>query len=208
MTSCQLFSLSSVHRLSSVATVMFESKKRELTASPARRGHVQLLHSRCGAGITIAVLDTAPRYTTAGIHKDSGNDFRIHDYHDAINDLVCSMVAQKTCPDDAYGHGTHVTGVAVSSETTDLGDFAGVAPDAGLVIVRAIGDQGSGTLRRRDPRDRLGGAAPGRARHGPRACRSSTARSSAPPRRWRSTSGSSRSSAMVLCRSQTLGGAR
>ena len=91
-----------------------------------------------GAGVTIGVVDTG---------VDLGHD-----------DLAGKIVASATCvgadgnPDrcqgpgaDDHGHGTHVAGIAAARKDDGKG-IAGVAPDANLVVAKALEADGSGTL--------------------------------------------------------------
>lgn len=86
-----------------------------------------------GAGVRIGIVD-------------SGVDA-------AHPDLKAKIDAMATCVDgecragsapDADGHGTAVAGVAAASTGNGVG-IAGVAPDAHLVVAKAIGDDGVGT---------------------------------------------------------------
>ena len=47
-------------------------------------------------------------------------------------------------PRDGHGHGTHVTGIIANSGKTPDGMFGGIAPDVNLVVVKVLGDDGSG----------------------------------------------------------------
>src|SRR5207244_13224076 len=50
--------------------------------------------------------------------------------------------------EDPYGHGTHIAGTIVGSmpsARSDPSQWRGVAPDANLVVARAMGADGSGT---------------------------------------------------------------
>ena len=49
-------------------------------------------------------------------------------------------------PSDAYGHGTHVAGLAASA-------YVGVAPAARLIGLKVLDAQGQGTTDERDSRD-------------------------------------------------------
>lgn len=86
-----------------------------------------------GAGVTIGVVDT-------GI--DASHP-----------EFAGKIVAQANCVDgpcregtarDGEGHGTAVAGVAAAKAGNGVG-IAGVAPDAQLVVAKALGDDGSGT---------------------------------------------------------------
>ncbi|MFX4262241.1 S8 family peptidase [Pelotomaculum propionicicum] len=84
-----------------------------------------------GRGIVVAVLDT-------GIyaHPDLGG--RIVGFKD--------FVKNKTNPYDDNGHGTHVAG-DIGSDGSQSGNlYRGPAPDAGLVGVKVLDKEGTGTL--------------------------------------------------------------
>ncbi len=104
-----------------------------------------------GAGVGVAVVDTAAKWTLPGIKEDRAGLQRVLAIHDAIEnrtwDFVAGVSRKKAdeIPADLYGHGTHVTGVIANSAVTAAGDHGGVAPDADLVLVRALGDDGSGS---------------------------------------------------------------
>ncbi len=91
-----------------------------------------------GAGVTVAVLDTG---LTAidGLWRDSNGANRVLAGFDAINAIPMMAVS------DGNGHGTHVTGIIMNSDTATDGTQTGVAPDAKLVFVRAFDKNGSGT---------------------------------------------------------------
>lgn len=93
--------------------------------------------STTGAGVRIGIVDT-------------GIDL-------AHEDLAGAVVAQTSCigsngdpsachgsAQDDHGHGTHVAGIAAARKDNGLG-VAGVAPEAQLVIAKALDAQGSGT---------------------------------------------------------------
>jgi len=79
-----------------------------------------------GSGVTVAILDTGLDST----HRDLSSNFR--GGFDAVNG--------ESLPVDRQGHGTHVAGLAASSNPS-----IGVAPAAGLVGVKVLGDQGFGS---------------------------------------------------------------
>ncbi|MEX2658428.1 MAG: S8 family serine peptidase [Acidimicrobiales bacterium] len=83
-----------------------------------------------GAGTVIAIVDT-------GVHLDhpdlrdklvAGRDFVDGDAH----------------PQDGHGHGTHVAGTAAAATGNGIG-VAGVAPDARIMPVRVLADDGNGS---------------------------------------------------------------
>lgn len=81
-----------------------------------------------GQGVTVAILDTG----VDGSHRDLSANFL--GGFDAVNG--------ESLPVDRQGHGTHVAGLIGSSNST-----IGVAPRAGLVGVKVLGDDGSGSNR-------------------------------------------------------------
>ncbi len=91
-----------------------------------------------GRGVRIGIVDTG---------VDLGHQ-----------DLAGKVVAGTNCinsggdsakcngsPQDDNGHGTHVTGIAAASTNNGLG-VAGTAPDAQLVVAKALNSQGSGNF--------------------------------------------------------------
>ncbi|MFZ4574594.1 MAG: DVUA0089 family protein, partial [Phycisphaerales bacterium] len=81
-----------------------------------------------GQGVTVAILDTG----LDGSHVDLSSNYR--GGFDAVNG--------ESTPVDRQGHGTHVAGLVGSSNPT-----IGVAPRAGVVGVKVLGDNGSGSNR-------------------------------------------------------------
>ena len=98
-----------------------------------------------GKGVTIAVIDT-------GIAGDMA-DFRTSQA-DGTSRVVASVVTnpEATSASDGYGHGTHVAGLIAGNgfnrPTADsqYGRYAGSAPDAQLVSIKASDDHGNATL--------------------------------------------------------------
>src|SRR3972149_10902233 len=80
-----------------------------------------------GAGYTIAVLDTGIDYNHPALvgRYRGGYDFVNNDSN----------------PDDDHGHGTHVTGIVTSSDST----YIGIAPQVGYAAVKVLNALGSGT---------------------------------------------------------------
>ncbi len=94
-----------------------------------------------GAGVTLAVLDTGYSPHEA-LRFGAAEQPRVLAHYDAIADEELPV----TVKSDENGHGTHVASISVSSERLYPGDaFGGIAPDAGLVVVKALGASGQAT---------------------------------------------------------------
>jgi subtilisin family serine protease len=84
-----------------------------------------------GANVTVAVVDTGVQLN----HPDlvgrlvPGYDFVNHDAD----------------PSDGYGHGTHVAGIIAANQGNGLG-VTGIAPEARIMPLKALGDDGAGTM--------------------------------------------------------------
>jgi subtilisin family serine protease len=84
-----------------------------------------------GTGATVAVIDTGALFT----HPDlQGRLIAGHDF-----------VQNDDTPQDGNGHGTHVAGIVAANANNGIG-VEGVAPGAKVLVVRVLGDDGSGTL--------------------------------------------------------------
>jgi subtilisin family serine protease len=83
-----------------------------------------------GAGATVAVVDS-------GVQAD---------HPDLAGRLIAGhdVVENDATPQDANGHGTHVTGIVGAATGNGIG-VAGVAPSARLMPVRVLDEDGSGT---------------------------------------------------------------
>ncbi len=98
-----------------------------------------------GHGVTVAVIDT-------GVAGDLP-DFRVSDT-DRTSRVIASVVTNPdaTTASDRYGHGTHVgglvagNGTALDASDPLLGRYAGTAPEADLVSIKASDDHGNSTL--------------------------------------------------------------
>lgn len=92
-----------------------------------------------GLGAKVAVLDTGVGVVSGGRYqglRDFG-ETKFIDGYDFVDD--------DAEPQDEHGHGTHVAGTI--GESTDNGILgAGVAPEAGLMMLRVLGNSGSGRL--------------------------------------------------------------
>ncbi len=100
-----------------------------------------------GLGVGVALIDTGARTTTSALQKDTLGVNRLSALYDATSNQTFDLTGRlaRDTPDDIYGHGTHVAGIILGSEQTDAGTYNGVAPDANLLTVRALGDDGNGT---------------------------------------------------------------
>jgi subtilisin family serine protease len=88
-----------------------------------------------GAGTLIAIVDT-------------GIDLQHPDLQSQLVPGFDFVAGKRDCPagpQDENGHGTHVAGIAAAVTDNGLG-VAGMAPDAKLMPVRVLDEEGSGTL--------------------------------------------------------------
>ncbi|MGB5174791.1 MAG: S8 family peptidase, partial [Thermoanaerobaculia bacterium] len=98
-----------------------------------------------GTGVTVAVVDTG-HYSQRGLNKNTTNQVRVLAQYDARLDQ--QQEYNPLLNTDENGHGAHVASVVVNS--ANLGSnkspaFAGVAPNAELVVVHAFDRYGSST---------------------------------------------------------------
>ncbi|WP_107995288.1 S8 family peptidase [Trichococcus paludicola] len=90
-----------------------------------------------GEGVKVAVLDSGVNF----------NHFDLRDNFDfSANELGYDFVSDDFFPEDVYGHGTHVAGI-LAAASNGFG-VVGVAPDAQLVALRVLDDNGEGTASR------------------------------------------------------------
>ena len=82
-----------------------------------------------GAGQTVAIVDSG----ISDFHPDIDGT-RVEKYN---------FVTGETSPDDGDGHGTHVAGIIGATRGNAHGS-AGVAPNADLLVLRALDDDGGG----------------------------------------------------------------
>ncbi|OOC08300.1 hypothetical protein B0293_02705 [Amycolatopsis azurea DSM 43854] len=118
-------------RAASVRKVWLDRKvKANLDHSVPQIGAPQAWRSGfTGKDVKVAVLDTG---------VDAGHP-----------DLAGKVVAAKDFsgggdPTDRHGHGTHVASTILGSGAASGGRLKGVAPDAGLLVGKVLGDDGSG----------------------------------------------------------------
>lgn len=87
-----------------------------------------------GNGVRVAVLDTGVRSDTQE-WSTNGNS-RIVAWRDLVNN--------QATPYDDNGHGTHVAGIVLGAGSASAGQVTGTAPNADLVAVKVLGQDGSG----------------------------------------------------------------
>ena len=87
-----------------------------------------------GRNVSIAVIDT-------GVYPHS-------DLITPTNRIVAfkDFVGNKTTPYDDDGHGTHVAGTIAGNGFASKGKYMGVAPDANIVGVKVLNQDGSGSI--------------------------------------------------------------
>jgi len=98
-----------------------------------------------GKGVGVAVIDT-------GI-QGSLPDFRVSQT-DATSRVIATAVTNPaaTTASDTFGHGTHVAGLIAGNGTNlpatdpNYGKYAGAAPDANLIAIKASDDQGNASV--------------------------------------------------------------
>lgn len=103
-------------------------------AVPSSGGQIPYQAGITGKGVVVAVLDT-------GIdpHEDLTEPTnRILAWKDLVN--------QKDSPYDDNGHGTHVAGIIAGNGRYSNGKYRGIAPEAMLVGIKILDEDGSGRL--------------------------------------------------------------
>ena len=98
-----------------------------------------------GKGVGVAVIDT-------GIAGDLP-DFRVSE-SDSTSRVIATAVTSPAAgnAEDGFGHGTHIAGLIAGNGTNRPADdplngkYAGVAPDANLIAVKAADEDGNSTV--------------------------------------------------------------
>ena len=87
-----------------------------------------------GAGVTIAVVDTG-FWPWTSLAEDTQGSPRLLVRYDAIR-------KELHLGDDLNGHGTHVSSIMLNSSSVAQGGYNGIAPDAGIVGIKAFDNDG------------------------------------------------------------------
>jgi len=98
-----------------------------------------------GTGVSVAVIDSGINDS----HPDLWNSTHTHSrvlYHQDFTGTAISNTGGAQY--DLYGHGTHVAGIIGGNGYLSGGNYMGVAPNVGLVDLRALDANGSGSDRR------------------------------------------------------------
>lgn len=90
-----------------------------------------------GEGVKVAVLDSGVNFN----HYDLQDNFDF-----SATELGYDFVSDDFFPEDVYGHGTHVAGI-LAAANNGFG-VVGVAPNAQIVALRVLDDNGEGTASR------------------------------------------------------------
>jgi serine protease AprX len=95
-----------------------------------------------GAGIGVAVIDSGINDNVADLKNDAGTASRVVYHQDFTGTPNTNIFGGKY---DLYGHGTHVAGIIAGNGALSGGQYAGVAPEANLIDLRALDLNGAGS---------------------------------------------------------------
>lgn len=117
-----------------VRKIWYDIKVRTLldTAVPTVAGSKAHELGYDGKDVTVAVIDTGVFPHPDLIYPES----RLVAWNDLVN--------QRPVPYDDNGHGTHVSGIIAGNGAASRGKYAGMAPGAKLVAIKALDSKGSG----------------------------------------------------------------
>ena len=91
-----------------------------------------------GRGVTVAVLDTG----VASVPDLAGRLVQVRD--DVTGEVTpCKNLSGELDCNDRYGHGTFIAGLVAGNGASSGGTWKGVAPEAGILSVKAAGADGS-----------------------------------------------------------------
>jgi subtilisin family serine protease len=97
-----------------------------------------------GAGVGVAVLDSGVTAWHDDLTPGKGDRTR-YPYGNQRVAAFVDFVNGRPLPYDDLGHGTHVAGTILGNGFDSRGQMAGVAPDASLISLKVLGDNGQGT---------------------------------------------------------------
>lgn len=129
----------SLDALASSSTVLGVSLDRQVTGTLERTGAavgatwVRENLGLDGSGVGVAIIDSG----VASWHDDLGPDRVVH-FVDFVDFLPMAY--------DDYGHGTHVAGIIAGSGYDSGGARRGIAPGAGLVVLKVLDGGGDGFI--------------------------------------------------------------
>jgi subtilisin family serine protease len=92
------------------------------------------LYAATGAGVTVALIDSG---LTSAQHADLGAN-RVLAFVDFVNERPQAY--------DDNGHGTHVAGIVGGTGALSARKYAGMAPGASLVSLKALDETGQGSI--------------------------------------------------------------
>lgn len=134
--------------LSNQSNVVYISRDRTLTpsfdnAAPAVNAQAAWKANYTGAGVGVALIDSG-----VNSHPDLSTTLLLL----PISRIVYNQnfVPGESSSGDAYGHGTHIAGLIAGSGLSSTGPlysqtFKGIAPDAKIVNLRVLDENGSAT---------------------------------------------------------------
>ncbi len=98
-----------------------------------------------GAGIGVAVIDSgaSPQHDDLYYRIRGRISDRVVHFRDFTRPLQQRLWTPEN-PSDEYGHGTHVAGIIAGSGFDSDGRRQGIAPNAGLVVLKVLDGQGHG----------------------------------------------------------------
>ncbi len=97
-----------------------------------------------GRGVTVAVIDSGITTFHDDLTRTGGS--RSYPYGDQRLVRFVDFVGGRTLPYDDNGHGTHVAGTIAGNGYDSNGEKAGIAPEASIVSLKVLDDQGRGTI--------------------------------------------------------------